>query len=89
MTHEINTEKVTLAVSDGETMPAYVARPESGGNGRGLLVFQEAFGVNQHIRDVTERFAREGYVAIAPDLFHRTARILKAPTPTSAQSCRT
>ncbi len=39
----------------------------------GLLVFQEAFGVNAHIRDVTERFARQGYVAIAPELFHRTA----------------
>jgi carboxymethylenebutenolidase len=34
---------------------------------------QEAFGVNSHIRDVTERFAREGYLAIAPELFHRTA----------------
>jgi carboxymethylenebutenolidase len=37
------------------------------------LVFQEAFGVNAHIRDVTERFAREGYHALAPELFHRTA----------------
>jgi carboxymethylenebutenolidase len=38
----------------------------------GLLVMQEAFGVNAHIKDVTERFAREGYTAIAPALFHRT-----------------
>jgi carboxymethylenebutenolidase len=37
-----------------------------------MLVFQEAFGVNAHIRDVTERFAREGYLSIAPELFHRT-----------------
>jgi carboxymethylenebutenolidase len=37
-----------------------------------VLVFQEAFGVNHHIRNVTERFAAEGYVAIAPELFHRT-----------------
>ena len=37
------------------------------------MVFQEAFGVNGHIRDVTERFAAQGYVAIAPELFHRTA----------------
>jgi len=37
------------------------------------MVFQEAFGVNEHIRDVTRRFAGEGYVAIAPELFHRTA----------------
>ena len=38
-----------------------------------MLVFQEAFGVNAHIRDVTQRIAREGYVAIAPELFHRSA----------------
>jgi carboxymethylenebutenolidase len=50
-----------------------VARPEHGGPHPGLLVFQEAFGVNHHIRNVTERFAAEGYVAIAPELFHRTA----------------
>ena len=68
----IETERVTLTVADGTQMPAYVARPKGGGNGRGLLVFQEAFGVNAHIRDVTERFAREGYTAIAPALFHRT-----------------
>ena len=53
-------------------MRAYVARPA--GNPRaGLIVFQEAFGVNAHIRDLTERFARQGYLAIAPELFHRTA----------------
>jgi carboxymethylenebutenolidase len=38
-----------------------------------MLVFQEAFGVNAHIRDVAQRIAREGYVAIAPELFHRSA----------------
>jgi carboxymethylenebutenolidase len=37
-----------------------------------VLVFMEIFGVNAHIRDVTERVAREGYVALAPDYFHRT-----------------
>ncbi len=66
-------EKVELAVEDGTRMAAYVARPERGGSHPGLLVFQEAFGVNHHIRDVSDRFAAEGYVAIAPELFHRTA----------------
>jgi len=66
-------EKVELAVADGTRMAAYVARPAQGGPHPGLLVFQEAFGVNHHIRNVTERFAAEGYVAIAPELFHRTA----------------
>jgi carboxymethylenebutenolidase len=66
-------EKVELDVADGTRMAAYVARPEQRGRQPGLLVFQEAFGVNHHIRNVAERFAAEGYVAIAPELFHRTA----------------
>jgi carboxymethylenebutenolidase len=70
---EIVTEKVDLSVADGTRMAAYVARPQQTGPHPGLLVFQEAFGVNHHIRNVTERFAHEGYVAIAPELFHRTA----------------
>jgi len=65
-------EWVDLAVSDGSTMRAYVARPAAPAR-RGVLVFQEAFGVNAHILDVTERFAAEGFLAIAPELFHRTA----------------
>jgi carboxymethylenebutenolidase len=64
---------VTLEVSDGTQMNAYVARPSEGDIHPGLLVFQEAFGVNAHIRDVTRRFAAQGFVAIAPELFHRTA----------------
>jgi carboxymethylenebutenolidase len=66
-------EKVTLQVADGTTMNAFVVRPAEPGKYPGMLVFQEAFGVNAHIRDVTERIAREGYVAIAPELYHRTA----------------
>ena len=70
---KLATQKVTLQVADGTTMNAYTARPGEEGKCPGMLVFQEAFGVNAHIRDVTERIAREGYVAIAPELFHRTA----------------
>jgi carboxymethylenebutenolidase len=69
----IRTENVTLQVADGTSMNAYVATPADGAKAPGLLVFQEAFGVNPHIRDVTERFAKQGYVCIAPELFHRTA----------------
>jgi carboxymethylenebutenolidase len=65
-------EWVDLAVGDGTTMRAFVAAPD-GTPKRGLLVFQEAFGVNAHIRDVAERFAAQGFLAIAPELFHRTA----------------
>ncbi|SRR5712692_503699 len=69
---KIRTEFVTLAVNDGTTMRAYVTQPVSSANRPGLILCQEAFGVNAHIRDVAERFAREGYLAIAPELFHRT-----------------
>jgi carboxymethylenebutenolidase len=70
---DIATGDVTLNVSDGTSMRAYVAHPSGPFTPQGLLVFQEAFGVNAHIRDITERFARQGYLAIAPELFHRTA----------------
>src|SRR4051794_5823274 len=66
------TETVRLKVADGTEMQAFVARPE-GGRRPALLVLQEAFGVDGHIKDVAERFAREGFVVIAPELFHRTA----------------
>lgn len=69
---DLQSEYITLPVSDGASMRAYVARPAEGQALAGMLVFQEAFGVNAHIRDVTERFARQGYLAIAPELFHRT-----------------
>lgn len=64
---------VPLSTKDGTTMQAYVAYPSGASSLPGILVFQEAFGVNAHIRDVTERIAAEGYYAIAPELFHRTA----------------
>ena len=73
----LKTEYVNLSVSDGTSMRAYVAHPE-GKPRAGLLVFQEAFGVNGHIRDVTDRFAGEGYLSISPELFHRTAPGLEA-----------
>src|ERR1039458_4006281 len=66
-------EKVEVAVADGTRMAAYVARPQKVGPHPGLLLFQEAFGVNHHIRSVSARFAAEGYVVIAPELYHRTA----------------
>lgn len=67
-----STEFVTLAADDGTSMRSYVAHPEEAPRA-GLIVFQEIFGVNSHIRDIAERFAREGYLAIAPELFHRSA----------------
>ena len=57
--------------SNGSTAPGYLARPASG-SGPGLVVIQEWWGLNDHIKDVTDRFAAAGYVALAPDLYHGT-----------------
>jgi carboxymethylenebutenolidase len=69
----IRSEWADLDVADGTTTRAWVARAEGRTPSRGLLVFQEAFGVNAHIREVTDRFAALDFVAISPELFHRTA----------------
>ncbi len=63
---------VELRVAEGATMAAYVARPHGTAKHAGIMVFQEAFGVNAYIRDVADRFAKEGFTVIAPELFHRT-----------------
>ncbi len=65
----VKSEWVTV-VSAEQTFPAYLSLPSGPAKG-GVLVIQEIFGVNSHIRSVTERTAEAGYVAIAPDLFHR------------------
>jgi len=59
-----------LRAADGHQLSAYVVRPE--GKPRGsMVVVQEIFGVNSHIRRVAEQYAAEGYLAIAPALFDR------------------
>ena len=54
--------------ANGGTATGYLAEPEE--SGPGLIVLQEWWGVDDHIRDVCQRFAAEGFVALAPDLFH-------------------
>lgn len=61
-------EMIEITV-DGGTTPGYLALPPSG-QGPGLLVLQEWWGLVDHIKDVTLRFAAEGFVALAPDLYH-------------------
>ncbi|MBW2240367.1 MAG: dienelactone hydrolase family protein [Deltaproteobacteria bacterium] len=68
----IQTESIEISV-DGASMGGYLARPEGGGPFPGVIVWMEIFGVNSHIRDITERIAALGYVALAPDFFHLTA----------------
>ncbi len=70
----IETERIEITTSNGETMGTYLALPEAARAKPlpAVIVYMEIFGVNDHIRDVTRRVAAEGYVAIAPDFFHRT-----------------
>ena len=73
---DVSNSTVQLNTSDGK-MDAYVAQPKDGGSYPGVVVIQEAFGVNDHMKKVTERIAAEGYVAICPDIFHReTERVI-------------
>ncbi|GAA4507157.1 dienelactone hydrolase family protein [Hymenobacter ginsengisoli] len=64
---------LVLNVADSTQMHAYVAQPQHTAGAPGIILFQEAFGVNGHIRNVADRLAAAGYVVVAPELFHRTA----------------
>ena len=63
-------ETVTLRAADGHTFSAYVARPATEPVA-GLIVVQEIFGVNSHIRSVADGWANDGFLAVAPALFDR------------------
>lgn len=61
---------IHLTAEDGSRFPAYVAEPKDKPRGA-VVVLQEIFGVNSHIRSVADRYAAEGYLAVAPATFHR------------------
>src|SRR5579862_3683704 len=73
----IDTDKLDIVASDVEIptgdrpIPGYSARPEGNGPFPILLVVQEIFGVHEHIRDVCRRFAKRGFLAVAPELYVR------------------
>ena len=64
---------ITLTAADGFQCAAYVAEPAQAARGA-IVVLQEIFGVNAHIRSVADRFAAAGYLAVAPALFDRVER---------------
>jgi carboxymethylenebutenolidase len=66
----MTTRDVTLTTPDGP-MRAYEATPDDGGGRTAVIVIPEAFGLNGHIEDVTERFAAAGHTALGLDIFHR------------------
>jgi len=61
---------IDLKAADGFVFPAYVAQPAGQPKG-GVVVLQEIFGVNSHIRAVADGYAQEGWLAVAPSTFHR------------------
>jgi len=69
-TQEIRTERIQISNGDLQ-IEAYLAKPAMDGVFPAIVVIQEVFGVNAHIRDITERLAQAGYVAIAPALYQR------------------
>ncbi len=68
--------EVKIPVADGE-IPAYRAMPAKGSAFPVVLVVQEIFGVHEHIKDVCRRFAKEGYCAIAPEMYARQGDVSK------------
>jgi carboxymethylenebutenolidase len=64
-------EELTFASADGTDINGYLARPRADGTYPGMIVIHEAMGVNDHIRDVSNRFANIGYAALAVDLYTR------------------
>ncbi|HTN72424.1 MAG TPA: dienelactone hydrolase family protein [Methylomirabilota bacterium] len=69
-------KEVRIPLRDGE-LPAYQAHPEDDASFPVVVVVHEIFGVHEHIKDVCRRFAKLGYMAIAPELFARSGAILK------------
>src|SRR5215467_643581 len=66
-------QMIELKTKDGQTISAYRAEPTGKPRG-GLVVIQEIWGVNSHIRDVADGYAADGYLVIAPALFDRLER---------------
>ncbi|MBX6350680.1 MAG: dienelactone hydrolase family protein [Clostridia bacterium] len=81
MDPELRTEELSLAAG-GRLIEAYLAEPPEAGTGRALpavIVIHEIWGLVDHIRDVARRFAHEGYVALAPDLYTGPVREVLTP----------
>lgn len=67
----ISTGKFAIKTADGGVFDGYLARPANATEAPGLLLIQEIFGVNSHIRSVADDYAKQGFVVLAPDVFWR------------------
>lgn len=68
--------EVKIPTANGD-IPAYRAMPANGKNFATILVVQEIFGVHEHIKDVCRRFAKAGYLAVAPEMYYRQGDVSK------------
>jgi carboxymethylenebutenolidase len=73
-TNGLTAGEVKIPVKDGQ-IPAYRAMPASGNNFPTVLVVQEIFGVHEHIKDICRRFAKAGYLAVAPEMYARQGNV--------------
>ena len=71
----ITTQSVTYPFGK-ETRPAFLAQPEGPGPFPGVIVIHEVFGLNDNIKDITQRFARQGYAALAVDMFSGRSQVV-------------
>jgi len=69
--------EMVMFPTEREPMPGFLARPEGDGPFPGVIVVQEWWGLDEHIKDVAQRFAREGFAALAPDLYR--GKVTKEP----------
>jgi carboxymethylenebutenolidase len=73
----LETRDVTFA-SDGFDMRGYLARPKAPGSYPGVLILHEAFGLVEHERDVARRFANQGFIVLAPNIYSRVGDLKNA-----------
>jgi carboxymethylenebutenolidase len=66
----VNSRSIDIQASDGKSFKGYLSLPPTG-SGPGIVLIQEIFGVNAHIRAVADQYAMDGYVVLAPDVFWR------------------
>ncbi len=80
LTNKMRSESISIGTANGDTT-AYVARPDEV-SGKAVLLIHEWWGLNDHIKDIAARYAAEGFVAIAPDLYR--GKIAKNPEEAGA-----
>ena len=93
---QIHSEMIQYPGHKGTPINAYLSHPVAPGRYPGVIVIMEAFGLNDHIKDIARRFAAEGYVALAPDMYTREGSpdpsnindVIKAGALTQAAICQ-